>query len=153
MTRFFLSLGSNINPQINIPAAMQVLRESFTVRKISSVYETQPVGPAGKDNFWNLAVEIETTIDRTSLVKRLRDIETQLGRKRNPADKYAPRTIDIDLLPQPGYQKQAFIMLPLAEIAPQARDSATGENFSEIAERLRLQASSFRKVALNSDCL
>lgn len=133
--KVFLSLGSNIEPEKNIPACVRILREKFTVPRASSFYETEPVGPAGKNKFWNAVLEIETEQDLPSLMETLKSIESRLQRKRDDSNKFAPRTIDIDTLPQPDYQNQAFIMIPLAEIAANEIDPETGKSFKEIAEK------------------
>lgn len=140
----YLSLGSNVDPQTHIPAAIQLLRENFEVSGVSSIYETNPVGPAGNLKFWNLAAAVQSE-DTETLRAKLRSIEARLGRVRE-TNKFAPRTIDIDILPQPDYQKLAFIMIPLAEIAPEGKDSETGLSFFELAEKLRNEAESFRKI-------
>ena len=147
MSSIFLSLGSNIGPAENIPSCLELLKKNFHVLKISPVYETDPVGPAGPRQFWNLAVEIESSLNRKDLTEKLREVEALLDRGRDPQNKFAPRTIDIDILPQPDYQNQAFIMVPLADIAPDSRDPETGETFKSLAEKLREDASkSMRKI-------
>src|SRR5437868_1108640 len=109
MNRYFLSIGSNVHPEKNIPAAIELLKKDFNIKRFSSVYETDPVGPAGPFKFWNLAAEAEVPWKHAEFIKRLRDLESSLGRTREK-NKYAPRPIDIDVLPQPDYTKQAFIM-------------------------------------------
>lgn len=147
MTHFFLSLGSNIEPQKHIPACLEILKSKFSVKKISSIYETRPVGPAKGNNFWNAVVQIETPLSATPLLKEVRTIEASLGRIRNPKDKYAPRTIDIDILPQADYQRQAFIIIPLAEIAPGEIDPESGKTFSSLAEAIPQEdRAEYRKV-------
>ena len=155
MQTIFLSLGSNIEPQKNIPACLEILKKEFRVKKISSIYETDPVGPRGdlrqksrripacppagrgpkfqwRKKFWNAAAAIETDLDAKRLTEKLRRIEERLGRRRDPADKFAPRTIDIDILlydqrqmstpkltiPHPRMLERDFVMMPLKEIAP-----------------------------------
>lgn len=140
----YLSLGSNIDPQKHIPAAIQLLRENFQVFGVSSIYETDPVGPAGNLKFWNLAVAIQSE-DAEILRSKLRVIEARLGRVREN-NKFVPRTIDIDILPQPDYQRLAFIIVPLAEIAPHEMDTETNLSFRELAEKVRDQAKNFRQV-------
>ncbi len=145
MKSFFLGIGSNIDPKKNIPACLELLKKNFSVTKISSIYETEPVGPAGKAKFWNLAVRIETELDAKTLEMEVQRLEERLGRKRDPANKFAARTIDIDLLPQPGFEEQAFLMIPLAEIAP--REKATdGRSFEEIATELGKIPGALQKV-------
>ena len=147
MSSVFLSLGSNIEPAKNIPAGLALLKKKFTVLKISPAYETEPFGPAGPQKFWNLAVEIESALDRQHLTGKLREVETLLGRGRDPKNKFAPRTLDIDILPQHDYQNQAFIMVPLADIAPETRDPETGETFKRLAEKLQEKAlKSMRRI-------
>lgn len=145
----FLSLGSNVQPQEFIPKAIDLLKQRFTVKQVSTIYETQPVGPAGKKSFWNLVVSIETHEDRETLTAKLRSIEAELGRMRSE-DKFAPRTLDIDILPQPDYQDMAFIIIPLAEIAPEEKDSQSGKTFKELAAGLQKQAADFKKINLDS---
>ena len=146
MNRIFLSLGSNIDPERHLPACIKIITEKFCINKISSIFETSPVGPAGGGKFWNAVVGIESAVWGENLSKELKNIEASLGRVRNPADKFAPRTIDIDILPQPGYQQQAFIMIPLAEIAPDIQDEETGKTFSELAEKFQEEKKKYRKV-------
>lgn len=138
---YFISIGSNIEPEKNIPRCLKLLKEIFTVKRVSSIYQTDPVGPAGDKKFWNLALEIGTNADRKATDRQLKEIETKLGRSRSQGNKFAPRTIDIDLLPQPDYQKQGFIMIPLAEIAGDEKDPETGRIFKAIAADLSSKAS------------
>jgi 2-amino-4-hydroxy-6-hydroxymethyldihydropteridine diphosphokinase len=145
MNIFYISAGSNIEPEKYIPLCIASLKSRFPEIKISSVYETDPVGPAGPGKFWNFAARIETAVDRETVFKELKAIEASLGRKRE-ANKFAPRTIDLDLLPQDGYQNQAFIVVPLAEIAPEETDEETGKTFGELSGKLQKQAGNFRKV-------
>ncbi len=144
--RRFLSLGSNIEPDRNIPACLETLKKKFPVKKISAVYETEPVVPAGGGKFWNAVVEIESGLAEDKLVMELRAIEALLGRRRDPANKFAPRSIDIDVLPQAGYQDQGFIMVPLSEIAPEGKDMETGKTFLQLAEKFREEKRKYRKV-------
>ncbi len=149
MNRYFLSIGSNIQPALHVPRCLKFLSEKFRVVKTSSVYETEPVGPVGKNKFWNLAVEIESELSHAELLHALRAIEESLGRKRDPKNKYAPRTIDLDILPQPDYQSAAFIMIPLAEIAPDVRDAETGDTFEQLAEKLKEGGRAAHKIKPN----
>lgn len=146
MNAVYLSLGSNLHPEKNIPEAIELLKNSFTVLAVSSVYETDPVGPAGVNQFWNLAAAIQSE-EPGKLKTKIRAIETQLGRIRTD-NKFAPRTIDIDILPQADYQTLAFIIIPLAEIAPNEKDPETGKRFSELAGALKTEAKKFRRIEL-----
>lgn len=146
MNRYYLSIGSNINPNLYVPACVKLLKEKFYLDRVSSVYETDPVGPARGGKFWNLAAVMETELSREALMQKLHDIEHQLGRERIGSDKYAPRTIDIDLLPQKDYQKFAFIMIPLAEIDPDKIDEETGQTFRSLAESLHPSGTALKKI-------
>ena len=147
MKTFFLSIGSNIEPEKNIPACLSLLKEKFGLKNISSIYESEPVGPCEGQKFWNLAVEIQTGLTRLELQAALRKIEKILGRRRNSANKFAPRTIDIDLLPQENYQKLAFIIVPLAEIAPQVKDEATGKLWKALSREIKNSERELKKIA------
>jgi 2-amino-4-hydroxy-6-hydroxymethyldihydropteridine diphosphokinase len=140
MSLFFIGIGSNVEPEKNVPACLSLLKKTFVLRKISSVYKTLPIGPAGENPFWNLAVQIETRSNREKIGEKLRRVEALLGRRRVPGRKCAPRTIDLDLLPQAGYQRQIFVMIPLAEIAPETIDPETGRTYGMIAGSLEEEA-------------
>jgi len=138
----YLSLGSNIEPESNLPKAARLLAQHGQVGKTSSVWETKPVGGGG-GNYLNACLEYETALSQTALKETvLRPIETQLGRKRS-ADKFAPRTIDIDILVFDGeivgerWLTQAFVVVPLAEILPEFKNPASKESLQDTATRLR----------------
>jgi 2-amino-4-hydroxy-6-hydroxymethyldihydropteridine diphosphokinase len=148
--RAFLSLGSNIEPERNLPRATAELTRLGSVLAVSTVYRNPAVGPTPQPDFLNAAVLLETALSPAELRDELRRLEAQLGRRRGP-DKYAPRTIDIDLvlsgsrvliepdfaLPDPGLLVQAHVSIPLAELDPDFRHPVTGERLAAIAERLR----------------
>jgi len=147
---FYLSLGSNINPAQNIPACLSLLKKKYPSIRFSAVYETDPVGPAGSEKFWNLAAEISVSenLSEDDLRKDLRKVESQLGRVRSETNRFIPRVIDIDILPQPGYENQAFIIIPLAELAGNTLDPVTGKTFSALAEELKPDSSGFQKMMI-----
>jgi 2-amino-4-hydroxy-6-hydroxymethyldihydropteridine diphosphokinase len=142
--RAWLSLGSNIDPQKRIPAALESLRERFGELVISPIYESEAVGFSG-DNFHNLVVGIETGLPPRELADALREIESEYGRVRG-AEKFSSRTLDIDLLTygdqiidEPGVQvprdeilRYAFVLLPLSEVAPNERHPVTGQTYREL---------------------
>jgi 2-amino-4-hydroxy-6-hydroxymethyldihydropteridine diphosphokinase len=135
-----LLLGSNIQPGKNIALAIKLLRQSVTVMRSSSVWETQAVGSVGPD-FLNLALLITTALEAGELKEKvLRPLETQLGRVRS-ADKNAPRPIDLDIiifddqLLDPNLWIYAHRAVPVAEILPDYR-SAHGDTLQEIASEL-----------------
>ncbi|KXK15961.1 MAG: 2-amino-4-hydroxy-6- hydroxymethyldihydropteridine pyrophosphokinase [Chloroflexi bacterium OLB14] len=123
MNNVYLNLGSNIEPQKNIPQAIHVLKEVVTVQTVSSVWETKSVGYDGA-NFLNVCVLIITDLQADELKEKiLRPIENKLSRVRTE-NKNSPRTIDIDivLFNQTPHNLEtwhhAFVCMPLAELIP-----------------------------------
>ncbi|KQB81892.1 2-amino-4-hydroxy-6-hydroxymethyldihydropteridine diphosphokinase [Leuconostoc lactis] len=99
MTRAYLSMGSNIGDRLgNLQRAVQLLHAmpAITVTAVSQVYETQPVGGVVQDDFYNIAVRLETTLSAPELLASLHVIEQQLKRVREIH--WGPRTIDLDIL-------------------------------------------------------
>lgn len=92
-----IAIGSNIGPRENIPRAIAAIASRHRILNQSPVVPTEPVGPPGQPPFINTAVLVETDLDQDALRQCLRGIEDALGRTR-PADKYAPRTIDLDIV-------------------------------------------------------
>lgn len=139
--RVYIGLGSNINPERNLPQALKLLCENVVVQAISTAWETPPSGLKGP-NFLNAAVEVKTQLS-VNLLKSLvlRPIEIQMGRVRT-ANKYAPRTIDLDILVyeertiDPKIWTLAFLAVPLAELIPEYPHAGTGETLREAADRL-----------------
>jgi 2-amino-4-hydroxy-6-hydroxymethyldihydropteridine diphosphokinase len=147
----YISIGSNIDKEANIISCLIKLRTLCTVKDVSSVYETNPVGKKDQESFLNAALIIETPLSPEALKSTVLDtVEKALGRKRTE-DKNAPRTIDLDLslfnewafslgkrkIPDPEILQYPHIAIPLAEIAPDYIHPVTGETLSRIAERLR----------------
>lgn len=148
MKTFYVSVGSNISPRVNIPKSLRLLKRQFRVKKLSSIYETPPAGPAGAAHFWNLAAKIETRLSKQKVREKLKRIEARLGRKKIRGDKYAPRTIDLDLFLPARDEKLAFVMIPLAEIAPGVKSPASKKTFAVIAGHLKSGTSGFRKIRI-----
>lgn len=135
LNRAFLGLGSNIGDRENILGrAVQLIHQvtGVEVLQSSSLYETDPVGYTEQDVFLNIAIEIETSLPPEELLTHMQRIETLLGRTR--MIRWGPRTLDIDILlygheyihsgdlqvPHPRMMERAFVLVPLAEIAPEA---------------------------------
>ena len=78
--KFFLSAGSNIEPQKHIPVSIETLKKKFEICKVSSVYETDPVGTDGRQKFWNYAAEIEFKGTREQLFLKIRARRTFIPR-------------------------------------------------------------------------
>jgi dihydroneopterin aldolase/2-amino-4-hydroxy-6-hydroxymethyldihydropteridine diphosphokinase len=147
--RVFLALGSNINAEHNLRAAVRRLASRFHLRAVSPVYETAPVGKTDQPNFLNAAAFIETDLDAAKLKQVLQAIEQELGRVRTD-NKNAPRTIDLDIslfdgqvlkvgqrhIPDPDILRYPHIARPLADLAPQQRHPETGQTLQDIAKGL-----------------
>lgn len=136
-----LMLGSNIQPEKNLPLAVRLLRQHITVVRISSVWETPAVGSNGP-NFLNAAVLGATNLDAQALKDQvLRPIEIQLGRVRT-ADKFAPRPIDLDITIWDGrlldsdLYRHVYLATPVAEILPDFHSEGIGESLEQVANRL-----------------
>jgi len=136
-----IGLGSNIEPRVNIPRAVAILRKEVNVLAVSNAWETPPVGTSGS-NFVNAAALITTSLSPKSLkLNVLRPIEAQLGRVRT-YDKYAPRPIDLDIviydgeLYDPALWIYAYLALPVAEILPDYAQPRTGESLENLAKRI-----------------
>ena len=149
----FISLGSNIKPEVHLTTAVQRLHELGSLIGLSTVYQNPAIGPTQQPDFLNAAALIETDLEIDVIRNLLRRIEADLGRVRTE-DKSAPRTIDLDLclvgdlvietpqftLPDPGLLTLAHLAIPIAELAPDYLHPITGESLKDIADRLRPSA-------------
>ena len=143
MALIYLSLGSNIDRTLRICAALDALAENFGDLTLSSVYESDSVGFKG-DNFYNLVVAIKSEMSVGEISFILKEIENSNGRDRS-APRFGPRSLDIDILtvddvsgerdgialPRDEVLKNAFVLLPLAEIAPTSVHPVTGKSYAQ----------------------
>jgi 2-amino-4-hydroxy-6-hydroxymethyldihydropteridine diphosphokinase len=126
-----LELGTNLGDRpANLRAALQALAPDVRVLAESHVYETPPWGYADQPAFLNMVLRAETDLAPAALLVRLKQIEARLGRE--PTFRYGPRRIDIDILfyddrivneddlviPHPRLHERAFVLVPLADLAP-----------------------------------
>lgn len=144
MAQVYLSLGSNIDPHHYIVAGLDALTVQFGELAISPVYESVPVGFDG-DNFLNLVVGIRTSLPVGELSQQLKQIEDAYGRDRT-GSRFTGITLDIDILtygdcigvidgvtlPRGEVLRNAFVLLPLSELAPAARHAQTGQTFAAL---------------------
>ncbi len=144
MPRVWLSIGSNIDRERNIRSAVEALRGAWGRLMVSRVYESEAVGCQG-GRFFNLVVGFDTEDSVAEINDRLRAIEDDHGRKRGP-DKFAPRTLDIDLLtygdavvrdgalelPRPEITRYAFVLRPLAELAGDQLHPTAGRTYGAL---------------------
>jgi 2-amino-4-hydroxy-6-hydroxymethyldihydropteridine diphosphokinase len=134
--RAYLSLGSNVGDRAEHLAAGVVLVAEGDAYRVSSVYETEPVGGVDQDNFWNLVLEILTDATPRELLDRARRAEGARERVRDV--RWGPRTLDVDVLlvgdersddpeivvPHPRMYERSFVLVPLHELAPELVSSA-----------------------------
>jgi 2-amino-4-hydroxy-6-hydroxymethyldihydropteridine diphosphokinase len=135
MGRAYIGLGSNVGDRLkSLRCALAYLEEMAGTRmtKVSSVYETEPVGVPEQAWFLNAVVELDTTLSAEALLQGTQAIERALGRVRTR--RWGPRTIDLDILlygdlqvktdsleiPHPELCRRAFVMIPLLELDPGA---------------------------------
>lgn len=120
-----IGLGSNIEPESNIPAALRVLDDEFGVLRQSMLLVTKAIGAGPAPDFHNTAVLVHTRLALPALRQRLRDIECSMGRRRT-ADRNAPREIDLDVLVvddeiiDEDVRSRDFLRSAVAELAPRA---------------------------------
>jgi GTP cyclohydrolase IV len=134
----YLALGSNLGDrQKHLSDALQHLRGVLNIERISSVYETEPVGYLDQPPFFNLVCKGTTNLSPLELLKFVKDTEVHLGRQ--STFRNGPRIIDIDILlyddlciqeerltiPHPRMAERAFVLVPLVEIAPNAMEPTT----------------------------
>mgnify|MGYP001765886862 CR=1 FL=1 len=147
MNKIYLLLGSNINPEKNIPIALEYLKKipGCMLLKTSGTWRTKPVGSCCTD-FLNIAVLIETSLNPTTLKSHLAAVESAMGRVRTE-DKNAPRVIDLDIVAindriiDAEVEVFDHLLLPLSEVAPDLILPGTKRTLAETsAERLKTTA-------------
>ena len=138
MPRVYVGIGSNISKEENICGAVRELKAHYGRLTLSPVYESKALGFEG-ENFFNLVAGFDSVDSIEHLKETLFKIESQLGRVRQE-NRFSSRTLDLDLLlygdtvrhddkanlPHPDIQRYAFVLCPLADIAPEVRHPETG---------------------------
>ncbi len=152
----FVTLGSNVEPEANLSAAVHLLSSRLTVLGVSRLYETAAVGSTGRRtrqaDYLNAALLLETELTPAVLkFDVLRELELELGRVRT-ADKFGPRTIDLDIalygdlvvsdvaggiiIPDPDITEHPHVAMPLADLAPRFVHPTDGRTLAVIAASL-----------------
>jgi len=141
----YLGLGSNMgNRQENLDRALDFLSQRLRVEQVSPVYDTEPLGNIDQPRFLNLVCQVYTRLAPAELLILAKGIESKLGRVSSKSN--APRSIDIDILfygdqvietpelviPHPRLAERAFVLIPLAEIAPDLVHPVTGKTIKEL---------------------
>lgn len=141
--RVIVGLGSNVGDRLaTFRRAVAEVSRAGVVRARSRIYETAPIGPA-QPPFLNAAIAVDTALAPSDLLRELRRIEAELGRRRERELRWGPRTLDLDVLwiddrivhepdlvvPHPRLHERAFAVAPLLEVAPDAIDPRTGERY------------------------
>ena len=140
----FLSLGSNIgHKENNLIDALRLISSFAKILKISSVYKTEPLLYKEQDDFFNIVVEIDYQKTARNLLLKIKDVETQMGRKDN--FRYGPRLIDIDIIffkgeeideedliiPHYDWQNRLFVVEPLYEVLNKPLDKSSFKIFNQ----------------------
>ncbi|MCU0453965.1 MAG: 2-amino-4-hydroxy-6-hydroxymethyldihydropteridine diphosphokinase [Bacteroidetes bacterium] len=149
MARCYIGLGSNTGDRVGyLRSAVGELKAMLDVevRKVSSIFETEPVGRKDQPDFLNAVAEIRTELPPAVLLERLKHVELRLGR--TASERWGPREIDLDLLfwgdqmltgppvdvPHPEAWRRRFVLAPLAEISPLVTDPRTGKRFIDLLQ-------------------
>ena len=149
MTRVYIALGANLGDRMaNLEAAIAALAPAATVLERSPVYETDPKYVTDQPRFLNMALAAETNLDAPALLALLKSIEKRLGRR--PGERYGPRPIDLDIIfhgdeivdlpdltvPHPRLAERAFVLRPLADLAPARIHPVTGNSVAKMLDDL-----------------
>jgi 2-amino-4-hydroxy-6-hydroxymethyldihydropteridine diphosphokinase len=168
--RVFLALGANLGDrETNLRQALELLSERCTVTAVSSLYRSDAVVPEGEPpgpEYLNAVVEVTTQLTPVELLRFVKEVERRIGRTQ--AKRWAPRLIDIDIVlyggemidtpgltvPHPRMADRAFVLAPLAELAPEVVHPQLGSTVEELAAGIgrdgleRVRASEWASDAL-----
>ncbi|HXG35617.1 MAG TPA: 2-amino-4-hydroxy-6-hydroxymethyldihydropteridine diphosphokinase [Dehalococcoidia bacterium] len=149
MATLYLGLGSNLGDrQGNLQMALRLLTRLARVEAVSSLYETQPAGgPAGQAPFYNAVAHLECGLEPAALLRFLKNIEHEIGR-RPGAPRWGPRPIDLDVLlydnliiqeegleiPHPALAERPFVLTPLCELVPGLRHPVLDKTVQELLD-------------------
>ena len=158
MARVYLSLGSNIEPRRHLAAALGEMRARFGAIDVSPVYRTKAVGFDGED-FLNLAVGLDTEVEPAPLNDWLHALEARHGRHRD-GPRFSARTLDVDIvlyddrvergpgnleIPRSELVQHAFVLQPMADLAPDVRHPLSGKTMAELWRAFSGEKSAIRE--------
>jgi 2-amino-4-hydroxy-6-hydroxymethyldihydropteridine diphosphokinase len=147
----YLGLGANLgDPRRQLAEALERLNtaEEVEVNRVSTFYQNPPLGPANQPWYVNAAARVRTRLGPEELLQLLQQVETAMGRVRG--ERWGPRRLDLDLLlyngevifaphlvvPHPEMHRRVFVLVPLAEIAPQAWHPVLGKSAEDLLSEL-----------------
>lgn len=152
----YFGLGSNMGDrQANLDKALDLLSQRMRMGKLSSVYDTEPIGNNNQPRFLNMVCQVFTRLTPEGLLALAKGIESKMGRTGKSND---PRPIDIDILlydetvmetpelviPHPRMTERAFVLMPLAEIAPDLVHPVSGKTISELLQDIKEKQGVFK---------
>jgi 2-amino-4-hydroxy-6-hydroxymethyldihydropteridine diphosphokinase len=157
----YLSIGSNIEKDVNLRRCMLLLKKITSIEKSSQVYETKPLHDDKQENFLNSAVKIQTDLSPGDLLKALKTIEKKLKRVKNR--RYGPRTIDLDILlydkkiiktktltiPHEKMHQRAFVLRPLKEIASNVKHPLLKKTINQLYQEIKGEKQRFKRAKLS----
>ena len=161
MTRVYVAIGGNVEPEVRMSLAARQLRRRFPGTQFSPCYRNPAFGFVGAD-FYNAAAGFDTEISAAAIVEELHTIEVQCGRRRDDP-KWAPRAMDIDLLlrgddvaetvayqlPRPDLLRRCYMLAPLADLAPDLRHPLTGRTIGDHWRELAREPHTLDRTALD----
>ena len=151
----YIGMGGNVasevgEPEVTLAAALKRLRTLGRVVAHSRLYSTAPVGIADQPRFVNAVAALDTRLGPLALLGKLMEIEQEFGREREFEVRNGPRTLDLDIelygdavmesvaltIPHPRMRERAFVLRPLAEIAPEVREPRSRKTVARLLEEL-----------------
>jgi len=147
----YIGLGSNLGRREDyLKSALEIIADDpdLNLEKVSSIYESEPIGYTDQGAFLNMAAKIRTGVSALQLLEKLQEIESSVGKKSE--FRFGPREIDIDILlygeeiigletltvPHPGLKSREFALRPLLEIEPEIINPLSGEKYANLLNRI-----------------